>query len=44
MKVVESKDAEHKKRYGNQFIWELARHSVAEELIVDPAMENYAGE
>lgn len=39
--VVHSKDVEHQERYGNQFIWELARHSVAEELIVYPAMEQY---
>lgn len=39
--VVSSKDVEHQERYGNQFIWELARHSVAEELIIYPAMEKY---
>lgn len=39
--VVDSKDIEEQERYGNQFIWELARHSVAEELIVYPAMERY---
>lgn len=35
---------DHQQRYGNQFVWELARHSVAEELVVYPAMENYLGE
>ncbi len=39
--VVKSNDVEHQERCGNQFIWELARHSVAEELIVYPAMEKY---
>ena len=42
--VVSSKDVDHQTRYGNQFTWELARHSVAEELIVYPAMEKYMGE
>lgn len=39
--VMSSNDVEHQERYGNKFIWELARHSVAEELIVYPAMERY---
>ncbi|KJZ79515.1 hypothetical protein HIM_00984 [Hirsutella minnesotensis 3608] len=34
---------DHQTRYGNQFVWELARHSVGEELIVYPAMEKYLG-
>lgn len=42
--IVNSKDADEQERYGNQFTWELARHSVAEELIVYPAMEKYMGE
>jgi Hemerythrin HHE cation binding domain len=42
--IVNSKDIDHQTRYGNQFVWELARHSVAEELIVYPAMEKYMGE
>lgn len=42
--IVNSKDVDHQTRYGNQFTWELARHSVAEELIVYPAMEKYMGE
>lgn len=41
--VINSKDIDHQTRYGNQFTWELARHSVAEELIVYPAMEKYMG-
>jgi hypothetical protein len=35
---------DHQTRYGNQFTWELARHSVAEELLVYPAMEKYLGD
>jgi hypothetical protein len=42
--IINSKDIDHQTRYGNQFTWELARHSVAEELIVYPAMEKYMGE
>jgi len=34
---------DHQQRYGNQFTWELARHSVAEELVVYPAFEKYLG-
>ena len=34
---------DHQQRYGNQFIWELARHSVGEELVVYPAFEKYLG-
>lgn len=42
--IVDSQDADEQERYGNQFTWELARHSVAEELIVYPAMEKYMGD
>ncbi|KAK7937839.1 uncharacterized protein PG986_014707 [Apiospora aurea] len=41
--VVLTDDADHRARYGNQFTWELARHSIAEELVVYPAMEEYMG-
>ncbi|KAF4449027.1 hypothetical protein F53441_7677 [Fusarium austroafricanum] len=37
--VVNSTDHDHQQRFGNQFVWELARHSIGEELIVYPAME-----
>jgi len=36
-------DTDHQQRYGNQFVWELARHSVGEELVVYPAFEKYLG-
>ncbi len=36
-------DIDHITRYGNQFTWELARHSVAEELLIYPAFEKYMG-
>lgn len=34
---------DHQQRFGNQFIWELARHSVGEELVVYPAFEKHMG-
>ena len=42
--IVNSSDHDHQQRYGNQFTWELARHSIAEELIVYPAFEKYLGD
>jgi hemerythrin superfamily protein len=41
--VVNASDHDHQQRYGNQFIWELARHSVGEELVVYPYMQKYMG-
>jgi hypothetical protein len=41
--VINSSDHDHQERFGNQFTWELARHSVAEELIVYPAFEKHMG-
>lgn len=41
--VVNSTDRDHQDRYGNQFVWELARHSIAEELVVYPAFEKHLG-
>jgi hemerythrin superfamily protein len=42
--VVNSTDHDHQQRYGNQFTWELARHSVGEELVVYPMFERLLGE
>jgi iron-sulfur cluster repair protein YtfE (RIC family) len=42
--VVNSSDLDHQQRFGNQFVWELARHSIGEELVVYPAMEKYMGD
>jgi hypothetical protein len=39
--IVNATDAENKVCWQNQFTWELARHSVAEELVVYPAMEQH---
>ncbi|KAL9130376.1 MAG: hypothetical protein Q9217_001434 [Psora testacea] len=41
MKATDDKDTQT--RYQNQFTWELARHSIGEELVVYPAMEKYMG-
>jgi len=41
--VINSTDHDHQERFGNQFTWELARHSVGEELVVYPAFEKYMG-
>ncbi|CAG8199024.1 unnamed protein product [Penicillium nalgiovense] len=38
-KVVKSSDKEEQTRFQNLFIWELARHSIGEELVVYPAFE-----
>ncbi|RKK65632.1 hypothetical protein BFJ69_g16114 [Fusarium oxysporum] len=41
--VINSTDYDHQQRFGNQFVWELARHSIGEELVVYPAFEKYMG-
>lgn len=42
--VVNSSDHDHQQRFGNQFTWELARHSVGEELVVYPAFGKHLGQ
>ena len=37
--VINSNDPDHQERYQNQFTWELARHSVGEELVVYPSRD-----
>lgn len=39
--ILDAASDDDKTRWQNQFTWELARHSVGEELIVYPAMEKY---
>jgi hemerythrin superfamily protein len=39
--ILSAEDADERTRFQNQFTWELARHSVAEELVVYPAMAKY---
>jgi hypothetical protein len=35
---------DHKARWSNQLIWEVARHAVAEEIVVYPLMEKHLGQ
>jgi hemerythrin superfamily protein len=37
--IMKARDDATKIRWQNQFTWELARHSIGEELVVYPAME-----
>jgi hemerythrin superfamily protein len=37
--ILKATTDDEKVRWQNQFTWELARHSIAEELVVYPAME-----
>jgi hypothetical protein len=39
--IIKSGDPDQQTRFQNQFIWELARHSISEELVVYPAFERY---
>lgn len=39
--IINATDADTKTRYQNLFTWELARHSIGEELVVYPALEKY---
>lgn len=40
-KIYTSTDLTEQREYQNQFTWELARHSVSEEIVVYPALEKY---
>lgn len=40
-RIVSSSDNDEQTRYQNQFVWELARHSIGEELVVYPMIEKY---
>lgn len=37
--IMNSEDEDEQTRFQNQFTWELARHAIAEELVVFPALE-----
>lgn len=41
--IRESIDNDTKTRWQNQFTWELARHSIGEELVVYPAFSKHLG-
>ena len=40
-KILQSTDQDEQTRYQNQFTWELARHLIAEELVVYPALAKH---
>lgn len=40
-KILNSTDPDEQTRYQNQFTWELARHSIGEELVVYPAIAKH---
>jgi hemerythrin superfamily protein len=39
--IKNARDEDEKTRWRNQFTWELARHSIGEELVVYPAFEKH---
>ncbi|KAL7268410.1 hypothetical protein RUND412_008970 [Rhizina undulata] len=43
-KILNAIDEDGKTRWQNQFVWELSRHSVGEELVLYPSFEKYLGE
>lgn len=42
--IIKSGDSDERTRFQNELTWELARHSVAEELILCPALERHLGD
>ncbi|KAF7900244.1 uncharacterized protein EAF01_007546 [Botrytis porri] len=42
-KIRQATDDDTRARWQNQFTWELARHSIGEELVVYPAFAKYLG-
>lgn len=38
-KALNSATHDEKERWANQFVWELARHSIGEEIVVYPLLE-----
>ncbi|KIM93480.1 hypothetical protein OIDMADRAFT_21522 [Oidiodendron maius Zn] len=43
-KIIDAQDDDEATRWQNQFTWELARHSIGEELVVYPAFERKLGD
>lgn len=39
--IIKASDETEQTKWQNQFTWELARHSIGEELVVYPALEKY---
>ncbi|OBT74901.1 hypothetical protein VF21_06090 [Pseudogymnoascus sp. 05NY08] len=42
--IINAKDSDEATRWQNQFTWELARHSIGEELVVYPSFEKLLGQ
>ncbi|KFY31911.1 hypothetical protein V493_00689 [Pseudogymnoascus sp. VKM F-4281 (FW-2241)] len=42
--IINAKDSDEATRWQNQFTWELARHSIGEELVVYPGFEKLLGQ
>lgn len=42
--IINATDNDTKVRWQNQFTWELARHSIGEELLIYPIMEHHLRE
>jgi hypothetical protein len=40
-KILSATNRDEQERWQNQFTWELARHSIGEELVVYPSMEKH---
>ena len=40
-RITKSSDKDEQTQYQNKFTWELARHSIGEELVVYPAFEKH---
>jgi hemerythrin superfamily protein len=40
-RIINSSDSDEQTRFQNQFVWALARHSIGEELVLYPAIEEY---
>ncbi|PWI64732.1 hypothetical protein PCL_08597 [Purpureocillium lilacinum] len=40
-RIISTNDPDEQARYQNLFVWELARHSIGEELVVYPAFEKF---
>ena len=40
-KALNANENDERQRWGNQFIWELARHAIGEDLVLYPAIEKY---
>ena len=41
--IISAKTDDEATRWQNQFVWELARHSIAEELVVYPSFAKVLG-